>query len=293
LSKILKCTTALLLILLVAAIPSASILIAVNAQNDIEEPSPFPTFPPIQDQARVIITATIGGTTSPAPGQYTYPNATQFQIRAIPDSGFRFANWVISGENTPGHNLPPVFVPEDAPEDWVPDLYWMATSARLDSLTASQNPLDVICGYGNTYQYQAVFVAIAPAVTPGNVIIFESLGGTSNPGPGTYTYVTDAEVTLTATPNTGFEFQHWVISGGPIPAEHHGTIVDDIITDNPVTTHAVSGYSYNYQPVFSPVGFITPPTGIPVEYLYAAIVILVIIAIIGIGIALMYRKRRK
>jgi hypothetical protein len=276
------------LILLVSMI-LAPTLNLVSAQ-DQQEP-PFPNFPPIQEQARVIITTTVGGTTEPAPGQYSYPNQTKFEIKAIPDAGYRFAYWSISGQYLPGHNMPPVFIPQGT-EPFIPSLQQEAINVEYDSLITSQNPLDVVHGYGYTFQYQAIFVRTEPVTTAvgGSVVVLDSVGGTTSPQPGTYTYSTDAIVTLTATPDTDFKFDHWIISGGPLPG--HGTIENDVISDNPLETHAVSGYSYNYQPVFTPVGAETSQ-GIPAEYLYAIIIVLVVIAVIGVAAALMYRGRGK
>jgi hypothetical protein len=118
----------------------------------------------------------------------------------------------------------------------------------------------------------------------------EAVGGTVSPGAGTYTYVNDAVVTLTATAASGFNFDHWIISGGPLPG--HGDIENGIITDNPLTTHAVEGESYNYQAVFSPTGT-TTGGGIPEVYLYVIIVVLVILAVIGLGGMIMYRGKSK
>jgi len=260
----------------------------VTSAQDAEEPL-FPGFPVLPEQARVIVATTVGGTTDPAPGDYVYPNQTKFEIKAIPDDGYRFAYWSISGEYLPGHNLPPVFIPPGE-ETFIPSLQQEAINVQYDSLITTQNPLDVVHGYGYTFQYQAVFVRTEPVTTAvgGSVVVLDSVGGSTSPQPGTYTYSTDAIVTLTATPDADFEFDYWVISGGPLPG--HGTIENDVISDNPLETHAVSGYSYNYQPVFSPVGTETQPSGIPM-YIYAIIIVLVIIAVIGVAAALMYRGK--
>jgi hypothetical protein len=275
---------------------STALLLAItqttNAQDE-EPPPPIPNFPrPIpQEAAGVVIIASVGGTTAPPYGEYTFPNQTRFEIKAIPNEGFRFSHWVISGEYLPGHNLPPIIVPGQTDEEWVPE-FASPSAILLDSLVISQNPLDVIHGYGYWYQYQPVFVPISTPGTPvaGTVVILEAVGGSANPAAGTYTYVSDAVVTLTATAASGFDFDHWIISGGPLPG--HEDIENGITTDNPLTTHAVKGETYNYQPVFLPIG--TPTGGgIPVEYLYAIIIILVIIAVIGLGAALMYRGKSK
>jgi len=294
LSKLLKCTTAFLLMLLASTALLLVIIPTINAQDDEEIiPPPIPDFPRIipEDVAKVIIIASIGGTTTPAYGEYTYPNNTKFEIKAIPNAGYRFSHWVISGEYLPGHNLPPILVPAEIPEDWVPK-FPSPSDIAMDSLVTSQNPLDVVHGYGYTYQYQPVFVPISTPGTPiaGTVVILEAVGGSVNPGAGTYTYVSDAIVTLTATAASGFEFDRWIISGGPLPG--HGDIENGVVTDNPLTTHAVEGEIYNYQAVFSPAGT-TTGGGIPAEYLYVIIVVLVILAAIGIGGMIMYRGKSK
>jgi hypothetical protein len=269
------------------------IIPTISAQDEEIVPPPIPDFPSLipQDVAKVVIIASVGGTTSPTYGEYTYPNNTKFEIKATPNSGYRFSHWVISGSYLPGHNLPPILVPVEIPEDWVPK-FPNPSDIEKDSLVTSQNPLNVICGYGYTYQYQPVFVptSITPTPIAGTVVVLEAVGGSVSPGAGTYTYVTDAIVTLTATAASGFNFDHWIVSGGPLPG--HGDIENGIVTDNPLTTHAVEGETYNYQPVFSPAGT-TTGGGIPEVYLYAIIVVLVILAAIGIGGMIMYRGKSK
>ncbi len=291
--KIIKYSTAFLLTLLVSAALLLATSPTLNAQDDVIIPPPIPNFPrEIPElEAGVVIVASVGGTTNPPYGEYTFPNQTRFELRAIPNEGFRFSHWVISGENLPGH-LPPIFVPTEASEDWVPDIPTSLRKAAVDSLVSSQNPLNVICGYGNIYQYQPVFIPVSTEGTPvsGTVIILAAVGGSVSPNPGTYTYENDALVTLTATPDSGFVFDHWVISGSSLTG--HGDIENGTRPENPLITHAVNGETYNYQPVFSPVGSATP-VGVAVEYLYAVIIVLVVIAVIGISAAAVYRRRSK
>jgi len=46
------------------------------------------------------ISTTTGGTTSPAPGTYTYPENTQITVTAIPETGYQFDYWLINGTLT-------------------------------------------------------------------------------------------------------------------------------------------------------------------------------------------------
>jgi hypothetical protein len=291
-SRIVKYSAAILLVLLASMILLPTLNLAF-AQDDEEQPPPiFPGFPPPPEQAQVILASTVGGTTEPAAGAYVYPNQTKFEIKAIPEEGYRFAYWSVSGEYLPGHNMPQVFIPAGAEEEFIPSLYQQAVNVRYDSLITTQNPLDVVHGYGYTFLYQAVFVRSEPVTMPtgGGVVVLQAVGGTTSPQPGTYTYATDAVVSLTATPSEGFEFKYWVISGGPLPG--HGNIEDGVVTENPLTTHAVEGEAYNYQPVFAAVGAGPEPEGIPVIYL-VVIVVLVILAAVGLGVAFMYRGKAK
>jgi hypothetical protein len=78
------------------------------------------------------ILASAGGTVSPAPGLYYMANASSFQLTATPSSGWQFSHWVIYGPNLSHGGYPYTATPTD-------------------------NPYTVDHGYGNRYDYQAVF----------------------------------------------------------------------------------------------------------------------------------------
>lgn len=128
--RIFKYSAIAVLFLLVPLILAPTFNFA-SAQDE-QEP-PFPIFPPTEEQAQVILTTTVGGTTEPVPGQYTYPNNTKFEIKAVQDTGYRFAYWSISGEFLPGHNLPLVIIPLDPTGniDYIPDIQWQAVQTQL------------------------------------------------------------------------------------------------------------------------------------------------------------------
>jgi uncharacterized surface protein with fasciclin (FAS1) repeats len=109
----------------------------------------------LSNSAIVKVLASAGGTTSPAPGTYALANADKFDLTAIPNDGWEFLHWTISGYDT-GHG--------NYPTDWNP----------------TDNPYNVNHGYGATYSYQAVFAPIGtveptPTPTPS-----ETTGGMSN-----------------------------------------------------------------------------------------------------------------
>ena len=288
-SKLFKYLTICLLVIL-----ASTILIAIaNAQDDDElfypNPNYFPTPPLSEEKAIVVIAGSLGGTTNPDPGTYTYNYADTISIEAVANSGYRFQRWIISGQYTPGHNIPPITYPTniftDDP-DYVPS-FPVTSIVQTDNLVTSTNPLTVICGYGYTYVYQPVFVPTTspPSTNNAIVVVVDSVGGSTTPGPGTYYYAEDSTISLEATPDAGYEFDSWVALG---EEEHPSQF-----TDNPTNIICGYGYTYEYQAMFAPTGSTTTGEGIAAEYLYAIIVVLAIIAVIGIGAALIYRGKNK
>jgi hypothetical protein len=55
------------------------------------------TLPPPPAEYTLTITAATGGTTSPAPGSYSYTEGASVTVTAIPDPGYKFANWLLDG----------------------------------------------------------------------------------------------------------------------------------------------------------------------------------------------------
>ena len=239
-----------------------------------------------EEIATVITSATTGGTTDPAPGTYTYDRNDIIELTAIPASGYDFLHWVIIGGYTPGHNEPPLIIPDPdlpqpPPRPPVPGDY--------DSLVVTQNPLYVECGFGYTYEYQAVFVSETPETNLATVVVLESVGGTTDPLPGTYTFGEGSSVVITATPIAGYEFMAWLSSGSGV-AGHE----EMLIMDNPLDVMCGIGYTYSYLPIFTTEdASIDGDEGIPELYWYIIVAILAIIAVIGIAAALMYRGRAK
>lgn len=296
------------------------------------------------DEATVVVLSSVGGTTNPAQGTYNYANGTPITLIATPNQGFEFLYWIISGTYVT-HNQPPLIIPElyvNDP-DWVPDLP-QPDSTGIDNVVLTQERLDIICGYGYTYTYQAVFAPTELSSTETNaiVIVADAIGGTTNLGPGTYTYPEGQTITLTATPDAGFEFLYWVISGNYRQGHNQQPVIlpeqfaDDpsFVPDLPriditgidslVSTQSRLdiicgyGYTYTYQPVFTPISADVPqpgeqpqipeqpepetpeqpesphPLGLSNEAITILIAILAIVVIIAIGFAAyIYMKNRK
>ncbi len=119
-----------------------------------------------------ITTSNIGGTTDPISGTYTYDAGTDVVIQSVPDSDYELIAWVINGE---------VFDPTVA-------------------ITICMN---------QSYTVEAQFYPIGPAY---NLIISAEEGGTTEPTPDVYAYPEGKVVTVTAIPDSGYEFDYWTLS---------------------------------------------------------------------------------
>ena len=89
------------------------------------------------DQAIVVTLPSVGGTTDPAPGNYTYNSGDVINITAIPDDGFQFAYWIISGEFTPGHTTGQIGYYTDPDTGAIIQLPNPISPAAIDSLVVT------------------------------------------------------------------------------------------------------------------------------------------------------------
>jgi uncharacterized repeat protein (TIGR02543 family) len=114
---------------------------------------------------------TPGGTVAPPQGTYSYEEGTIVTIQAVPDSGYQFAGWSgdVSGTTNP--------------------LY--LTMDRNYKITANFSPISPLLQY-------VLSVSVNP---PGS-------GSVSLSPPGG-TYASGTQVTLTATPASGYRFKSW------------------------------------------------------------------------------------
>ena len=130
----------------------------------------------------------------------------------------------------------------------------------LDGATNTSNPISVTMNANHTLT--AYFTAITPQYT---LTIGTTTGGTTNPTPGSYTYIQGTSVTVTALPSTGYQFDHWVLDGANY-------------TTNPITVtmnqnHTLTAYFTALPPpqytltIQTSTGGTTNPT--PGSYTYA------------------------
>jgi hypothetical protein len=233
-----------------------------------------------QSQASVIILDAIGGTTDPAAGTYTYNDGDTVTVTANTQSSFAFVYWVVDN----------------------------GTEVTLNI----DNPASIVVSAGFTYSIQPVFSPVQTSslgdvpltsATDGIVVVLAAVGGTTNPAPGYYTAVSLSQAKLTAVPESGWQFSHWIISGFPMQGAHGSYSFTATPTDNPYTIGHGEGNTYNYQPVFIPVGTTEPtpaPTATPFSIMgnfsidtAIILVLVVIIVVMAVGFGLYARKMKK
>jgi hypothetical protein len=234
-----------------------------------------------QSTATVDVLISVGGTTDPATGTYTFNDGTAVTLTATEGNGFVFSFWVIA--------------------------------SNAGTIQSTDNPYTLNVVGGDSYGVQAVFqpVQVPPSGTPitnitaaAIVNILAAAGGTTTPPPGTYALENATNLMITATPDSGWQFLHWVISGYPIEGAHGAFPFDPTPTDNPYNVNHGYGNTYNYQPVFVPVGA-SPPAGTTptptsgggglsgdtITIIVVAVVVIIII-IVAVG-AYTYSRRSK
>lgn len=274
--------------------------------------------------ANIVIYSSVGGTTDPETGSYSYPNGTVITLTAIPDDGYEFQYWVVQGVLKPSTTTGienQLVNPETGQIILFPSL------PQIGSLVFTTNPAQIICGFGYTYSYQAVFTPIVAGIeapTPIEVVdplqdymtnpptvseltfvsVSSTPGGSTTPSSGRYLYAeAEPSFTLTAVPDSGYEFKEWVVTGEYMPGHGGDPSLDtNVIADNPLQISHGSGYTYNYEAVFTQIPSNggnggngtseTHPFGLSNEALYVLIIVLVIAVIAAIAFGF-YAYRRK
>jgi uncharacterized repeat protein (TIGR02543 family) len=115
------------------------------------------------------VSASGGGAASKSPDSASYPQGAAVTVTAVPDSGYAFTGWA-------------------------------------GDASGAENPLNVIMS-GNksvtaNFEKQSAYYTLAASATPPG-------GGTVAKSPDSAAYRAGAEVTLTATPASGYEFTGW------------------------------------------------------------------------------------
>jgi Divergent InlB B-repeat domain len=224
-----------------------------------------------QSQATVTILPAIGGATSPDAGTTSYNDGTSVSISATatPGTGYTFNSWII------------------------------LTNSGLRAST--DNPLTFTATAGSNYTIQPVFNVITPInitsvqqnlANTAIVVILPAAGGTTVPLAGAYAFTNATAFNITAMPDNGWTFSHWVISGNT-SVSHGGAPVNLEPTDNPYNINHGYGSTYYYQPVFTQSGASTSPgpsASIPEFPIFG---VLLLLGAMVIPVVVLARKRRK
>ena len=117
------------------------------------------------------------------------------------------------------------------------------------SLSAEASPMPSK-QYSSQYKCPPPGLNVTNYATAAIVVVLSAVGGTTSPAPGTYALENATSLQLTATPDSGWIFDHWVIGGYPLT--HGAYSFTDTPTDNPYNVNHGYGNTYTYQPVFSP-----------------------------------------
>ena len=142
------------------------------------------------------------------------------------------------------------------------------------ALTVLISTVALVC-----FSENSAYAEAQPAIT---IQILPCVGGTTNPGPGNYTYTEGGpHAILTATANPDWQFAYWIFSGPYVGGHAPGLMETNQIYANPAdVTHNYDygGYTYTYQAVFVPSSTASRPLGIPAEYFLPLAIIVVIVA---------------
>lgn len=149
-----------------------------------------------------------------------------------------YNNQIIEGEDYPNQLLAvseEIVWPFGGPDEWhvhflsppihlTPGLYWIGWKAYDDIWYYATPGLAVKYITYTTAEWPNPWPEIrTPSVWNGASIyagipevtltITRTLGGTTDPSPGSYPYLVETVVTVTAIPDTGYQFDHWELDG--------------------------------------------------------------------------------
>ena len=192
-------------------------------------------------QYTLVITANAGGATNPLPGDYIYDSGTEVPITATAESGYRFSHW--TGDVPSGHeNDNPITITMDSDKSIAANFirqYTLTIAAGAGGATdpepgtyiydsGTEVPItataesgyrfshwtgDVPSGHENdnpiTITMDSDKSITANFIRQYTLTIASGSGGTTSPSPGTYVHDSGTEVSITAKPDSGYEFSGW------------------------------------------------------------------------------------
>lgn len=245
----------------------------------------------IQINYTLTITAFSGGTTDPAPGNYTYACGSSIQVTAIPDANYVFNHWELDDSNigsdnpveilmganhtvlavfairtytltitsTAGGTTDPTSGTYNYPIGSSTDVTAIPSSSYsfnywlLDGEERMENPITVQMDINHTLH--AVFTFLMYELT-----ITITQGGTTVPSPGNYIYASGTIVSVTSVPDTAYEFAYWELDEINVGSDN----LIEIFMDSNHSLHAVFNpvlYCLSIYAVERPSGTTNPPAG--------------------------------
>ena len=241
----------------------------------------------------MILSAGAGGTTDPSPGTYTYDSGTEVTLTADPGGGYGFSGW--TGDVSSGHeNDNPLTLTMDSDKSIAAN-FFSVSQYTLTIIAGEGGTTDPAPGSHAYDSGTAVTVTAIPdngyrfAKWSGDVsstnnsveiimngdkniaanfirqytlAISVGTGGTTDPPPGNYTYDSGTEVTIEATPDTGFRFTQWT---GDVPQGNESDNPLTLIMDSDKSIEAAFIRQYELTISAGPGGTIDPSPG---SYIY-------------------------
>lgn len=257
-------------------------------------------------KCRLTIRTTTGGTTDPAPGEYTYPKGTEVTVTAVPYTGYEFNHWILDGQTRTENPLTIVMdrdytltayfevvtkeytltintttggTTDPSPGTYkfpqgtkvvikaIPSSGYEFDYWQIDTVaTTTQNPITVIMD--RNYTLTAYFKPLPAEYY--SLTISTTTGGTTKPPPGKYTYPKGTVVSVEAIPYESYEFNHWLLDG-------------QVRVDNPISITINS--DYDLTAYFRKVEEARPPP--PPTLLYA------LLGLCAFGLVYYYSQKGK
>jgi hypothetical protein len=169
-----------------------------------------------------------------------------------------------------------------------------ATALSVISLVLVALGSILVCAETQKISYKAPLAVLAPALAKAQVVILESVGGTTSPAAGNYTYHAETFLTLNASAAEGFYFETWLITSSNT---RDGSGNQNTTATNPFTVQCRTGYTYIFQAVFKPVSDKSVqalPLGMTQTQACAVVAFLAVVTVAeATALGIIYSKRQK
>jgi parallel beta-helix repeat protein len=202
----------------------------VVCENNVDHyPLMIPYAPP--PTYALTITATVGGTTSPTPGIYTYAPGSMVQVTAIPYSNYKFDYWELDGVNVGSANPYTVLMDKNHTLKAVFSVHVVWTVyIRIDgSIDPPDAPLITYDNITYTLTDNIMSSADGIIVERGNIVVDGAGYTLQGMGSGTGIYLSGiSNVTVRNFEIKGFDYGIWL----NFPSSNDNTISGNNVTEN-------------------------------------------------------------